>query len=184
MNAIYVDYAMILAYEITQTEDYLTKAIIDFETEFMGSDPVKPNGVLMSNSLVIHSPNTAPRQSHFVGSSNSMVTRTASLIYKYTQDELFLQKAKYHYNRLMNTHRFSKGYTHILDSVTLQPYQGYLGSPAIIHDLALIEAILAVPSSFIPSENVTIDWGYGLTTTMPAGYGNLGLFNGISIEYQ
>jgi hypothetical protein len=82
----------------------------------------------------------------------------------------------------MNTHRFSKGYTHILDSVTLQPYQGYLGSPAIIHDLALIEAILALPSSFIPSENVTIDWGYGLTTTMPAGYGNLGLFNGISID--
>jgi hypothetical protein len=184
MNAIYVDYAMILAYEITKNEDFLTKAILDFEKEFMGTDPVKPTGVLMSKSLIIHSPSTFSTQSQFTGSSNSMVSRTASLIYQYTRNVSFLQKAKYHYNNLMATHRFTKGYTNMLNTGTMRPYGYYNGRPAQVFDLAPIEAILALPSSFIPSENVTIDWGYGLTTTMPDGYGMPGAYTGISIDIE
>ncbi len=184
MNAIYVDYAMLLAYEITKNEDFLTKAIIDFENEFMGTDPVKPTGVLMSKSLIIHSPSTLSTQCQFTGSSNSMVSRTASLIYQYTRNVSFLQKAKYHYNTLMATHRFTKGYTNMLNTGNMQPYPLYNGKPAQVFDLAPIEAILALPSSFLPSENVPIDWGYGLTTTMPAGYGMPGAYTGISIDIE
>ncbi len=184
MNSIYVDYAMILAYEITNNEEFLNKAIIDFENEFLGSDPIKPDGILMSNSLVIHSPNTFTTQSQFSGSSNIMVARTASLLYQYTQNEIFLTKSKFHYNQLMQTHRFSKGYTNMLDTITLQPYPNYNGYPARVFDLAPIEAILALPSSFILSEDVIIDWGYGLHTTLPAEYGTGGAFTGISINIQ
>ncbi len=182
MNAIYVDYAMILAYEITKNEDFLNKAVKDFENGFMGSDLVKPNGVLMSNSLIIHSPNTLKYQCQFSGSSNIMVVRTANLIFQYTRNETFLEKAKYHYNWLMTTHRFPKGYTNMLNTGTLQPYGYYNDRPAMIFDQAPYLAILALPSSFIPSENVKIDWGYGLTTTMPDGYGMPGAFTGISID--
>ncbi|MHA2246047.1 MAG: hypothetical protein ACXADY_13875 [Candidatus Hodarchaeales archaeon] len=184
MNAVYVDYAMILAYEITKNEEFLNKAIIDFENEFMGSDPIIPNGVLMSNSLIIHSPNTYQNQCQFTGSSNVMVARTANLIFQYTRNEDFLQKAKYHYNQLTTTHKFAKGYTHMLNSKTLQPYSNYNGNPAMVFDFAPSLALLALPCSFIPSESVSIDWGYGLTTTMPDGYGLPGVFTGVSIDIE
>ncbi|MHA2307347.1 MAG: hypothetical protein ACXACU_18355 [Candidatus Hodarchaeales archaeon] len=182
MNAIYVDYAMIIAYEITKNEEFLSKAITDFENEFMGSDPIIPNGVLMSNSLIIHSPSTLKTQCQFTGSSNIMVARTANLIFQYTRNETFLEKAKYHYNILTTTHRFPKGYTNMLATDTLLPYPSYNGYPSRIFDHAPTLAILALPCSFISSENVKIDWGYGLTSAMPDGYGLPGAFTGISID--
>jgi hypothetical protein len=182
MNTIYVDYAMILAYEITKNKEFLSKAITDFENEFMGSDPVIPNGILMENSLVIHSPSTLETQSQFTGSSNLMVARTANLIFQHTRNETFLRKAKIHYNQLIETHKFTKGYTNMLNARTLEPYEDYNGNPSMIFDQAPTLAILALPCSFIPSVNVAIDWGYGLTTTMPDGYGNPGAFTGISID--
>ncbi|MFX1535115.1 MAG: hypothetical protein ACFFDI_12895, partial [Promethearchaeota archaeon] len=182
MNSVYVDYALIRAYEITGEEEFLQKAIIDFDTEYMGSDPVVPNGLLMHRSLVIHSPATYSTQSQFMGSSNLMFARTAYLMYLYTRNETYLKKNYVHYRQLMSKHRFEKGYTHLLDTANMQPYPLYNGLPAIVFDLAPTKAIFAFQNAFIPSENVSLDLGYGLSTSSPNGYGVAGALPQVTVD--
>jgi hypothetical protein len=184
MNSIYVDYAMILASEITQNEEFRDKALIDFDNEFMGSDPVIPNGVLMSNSLIVHSPNTFKTQSQFSSASNIEVARVANLLYLHTREMKYLEKAAYHYKELMSKHRFSKGYADMIDTVTEQPYPSYNGNPANVFDLAPIEAILGLQNAIIPSTSVFIDWGYGVPTSLPNTYGAPGAFMGVSVDLE
>ncbi|MFW9777489.1 MAG: hypothetical protein ACFFE8_01465 [Candidatus Heimdallarchaeota archaeon] len=181
MNAIWVDYAMIRAFEITGKAEFLEKAIEDFDTEFMGSDPVYPTGVLMSKSLVIHSPSTFKTQSQFGASANLMVARTASLVFHYTQDPKYLDKAYAHYQQFMSKHRFAKGYSNLIDTNTMQPMT-YGGNQPIVFDLAPIEAILALQNAIIPSYDVMIDWAYGNPTSLPNDYGLPGAFTGVSVD--
>ncbi|MFW9991569.1 MAG: hypothetical protein ACFFD4_05885, partial [Candidatus Odinarchaeota archaeon] len=182
MNSFYVDYAMIRAYEITGVEEYLQKAIADFDTEFMGTDPDVPNGVLMHNSLVIHSPNTLNTQSGLSESSNTMVPRTAYLIYLYTRDNAYLRKAGVHYQQMATKHRFEKGYTQWLNTATMQPYASYMGYPPYIYDFAPYMGFLALQNAIVPSESVSIDWGYGLSTSLPTVYASIGAFTGVNVD--
>ncbi|MFW9990987.1 MAG: hypothetical protein ACFFD4_02895 [Candidatus Odinarchaeota archaeon] len=182
MNAFYVDYAMIRAYEITGVEEFVQKAITDFDVEFMGTDPMVPNGVLMHNSLVIHSPSTFGTQSSLADSSNIMVARTAYLIYLYTRDAAYLAKAAYHYRQMMSKHRFEKGYATLLRTDTLEPYDGYLGYNSRVFDRAPIIATLAVQNTIIPSAGVFIDWGYGLSTSLPTVYGFSSAYTGVNVN--
>ncbi|MFX0062404.1 MAG: glycoside hydrolase family 47 protein [Candidatus Hermodarchaeota archaeon] len=182
MNSLYVDYALICAYEITGEEEFLEKAIIDFDTEYMGSDPVIPNGVLMHNSLVIHSPSTYSTQSQFTSSSNLMFSRTAYLIYLHTRNERYLKKSYVHYRQLMSKHKFEKGYSTRIDTATMEPGGLYNGNYPKVFDLAPIKAIFALQNALIPSENVSIDMGYGLSTSSPNGYGFLGALTNITVD--
>ncbi|MHA1972136.1 MAG: hypothetical protein ACTSW1_04015 [Candidatus Hodarchaeales archaeon] len=184
MNSIYVDYALLLAYNITGEETFLEKARTDFTNEFLGDDPAIPNGVLMDNSLIIHSPSTFSHQSQFCASANKMVARTAALLFQYSGEDVLLMKAKYHYNQLIEKHRFPKGYTHLLNTNTSTPYSSYNGNPALVFDGAPYLSSLALPSSFLPSNGTIIDWGYGLPTTMPEGYGLPGAFTGVEIDIK
>lgn len=183
MNSIYVDYAMIRAYEITGKTEFLNKAIEDFNTCFIGNNSlINPNGVLIHNSLVIHSPNTLKYQSQMTGSSNIMVARTAYLIYLATGDESYLQKANYHYKWLMDKHRFEKGYTNRLNSDSLEPEGIYNGGEAEVYDNAPIIASLTIQNAFLVSEGVRIDWGFNLSSTSPNFYGNTGMLSGVEID--
>ena len=148
----------------------------------MGSDPTVPNSVLMHNSLVIHSPFTYSCQSAFSGSSNIMVVRTAYLIYLYTHNELYLKKANIHFHQFLSKHHFQKGYTNLLNTETMQPYSYYNNKLALIFDLAPIVAILALQNAIIPSKNVSIDWGYGFSTSLPNDYGSPGVFRKVRID--
>lgn len=184
MNSIHVDYSMILAYEITGVKEYLQKAIKAFDSEFMGTDLNIPNGFLMSKSLVIHSPSTYSTQSQFTGNSNLMVSRTAYLIYLYTQDPIYMKKSAYHYNQLINKHKSSKGYSNMVDTSTMQPYPLYNGNAARVFDLAPSLALLSLPNAFVPSSEVIIDWGYGLNVSTPNKYGINGVFTNVKIDLQ
>ncbi|MHA1227408.1 MAG: hypothetical protein ACTSPV_11750, partial [Candidatus Hodarchaeales archaeon] len=184
MNSIYVDYAMILAYDIVREESFLQKARIDFEKEFLGTDPIIPNGTLMDNSLVIHSPSTYSHQSQFGASANIMVARTAALLYQFFRENIYLKKAKYHYYQFTLKHRFSKGYTNLLNTETFTPYSSYNGNPPVVFDRAPCLSSLALPSSFLPSNGTMIDWGFGLSTTLPEAYGLPGAFTGVEIDIK
>ncbi|MFX1254453.1 MAG: hypothetical protein ACFFCZ_22765 [Promethearchaeota archaeon] len=182
MNSLYVDYALVCAYEIIGEEEFLEKAIIDFDTEYMGSDPIFPNGVLMYNSLVVHSPATYATQSQFTSSSNLMFSRTAYLIYLHTRNDIYLKKSYVHYQQLMSKHRFEKGYATRVNTATMQPDGKYNGNYPQVFDLAPTKAIFALQNALIPSKNVSIDMGYGLSTSSPNGYGYLGALTNVKVD--
>lgn len=183
MNSFYVDYAMIRAYEIIGKQEYLDKAILDFDTEFMGSDPKYPNGVLMAKSLVIHSPSTLGRQSQFTGSSNHMVARTAYMIYLYTRNSSYLAKSKVHYEQLMSKHKFSNGYARILDTSTFEPFPNYLGDKTKYYDRAAMQSVLSLQNAFITSsEAIQINWAFGLNTSLPDCYGKPGAITNVRVD--
>jgi hypothetical protein len=165
MYSFYVDIALLAAHSITNNKLILTRAIDDFYTSFMGDNPKIPNGQLIRNGLVIHSPATHEFQSVFP--ANTYIPLIGALIFEITQDKKVLEKVHYHYHNLFEKHKTPKGYIRDMYSHNLQPYDGYNNRNAIIDDMAIINAFFALAAVILPSQNVKLDWGFAPTRILP-----------------
>jgi hypothetical protein len=165
MYAFYVNIALLAAFSITNNSLILDRVIKDFYTSFMGNHATIPNGVLMNNALVIHSPSTHSRQSVFP--ANTYVPLIGALIFEITQDMKIFRKVHYHYHNLFEKHKALKGYIRDMYAITLEPYDGYITNHAIIDDWAIINSYFALASVIFPTQNVQLDWGFAPTRILP-----------------
>ena len=94
----------------------------------------------------------------------------------FTRDPLYLEKANYHYKQLISMHKFPKGYADMVDTTDMFPYDTYNDYPALVYDNAPILSILSLQNTIIPNSAISIDWGYGLSTSLPNEYNFPGMF--------